>query len=75
MELKDLTQKNASELRVLLAETRERLRDLRFRVSQEAHKDVREIREVRTAIARILTLLRQGSGGQAHLTKKDKQPS
>ncbi len=65
MELKDLIQKNASELRVLLAEARERLRDLRFRVSQEAHKDVREIREVRTAIARILTLL----------TKKDKQPS
>ena len=65
MELKDLIQKNPSELSVLLAEDRERLRDLRFRVSQEAHKDVREIREVRIAIARILTLL----------TKKDKQPS
>lgn len=65
MELKDLIQKNPSELQVLLAEARERLRDLRFRVSQEAHKDVREIREVRAAIARILTLL----------SKKDKQPS
>jgi ribosomal protein L29 len=65
MDLKELIQKNPSELRVLLAEARERLRDLRFRVSQEAHKDVREIREVRTAIARIQTLL----------TKKDKQSS
>lgn len=57
MELKDLKQKTPAELRTLLAEARERLRDLRFRVAQDAHKDVREIREVRKAIARILTLL------------------
>ncbi len=57
MELKDLKQKTPAELRTLLAEGRERLRDLRFRVSQDAHKDVREIREVRKVIARILTLL------------------
>lgn len=57
MQLNDLKQKTPAELRTLLAEARERLRDLRFRVSQDAHKDVREIREVRTAIARILTLL------------------
>ena len=66
MELNDLKQKNPAELRALLAEARERLRDLRFRVSQDAHKDVREIREVRQAIARTLTLLRQ----QEKITKK-----
>ncbi len=59
MTLKELQQKTEAELRTILAEARERLRDLHFRVSQDAHKDVREIREVRTAIARILTLLKQ----------------
>ncbi len=59
MELNDLKQKTTAELTTLLAEARERLRDLRFRVSQDAHKDVREVREVRQAIARILTLLSQ----------------
>lgn len=59
MTLKELQQKTEAELRTILAEAREHLRDLHFRVSQDAHKDVREIREVRTAIARILTLLKQ----------------
>jgi len=59
MTLKELQQKTDQELRSLLAEARERLRDLRFRVAQDTHKDVREIREVRTAIARMLTLLKQ----------------
>ncbi|MEK7569992.1 MAG: 50S ribosomal protein L29 [Patescibacteria group bacterium] len=59
MTLKELQQKTDAELRTILAEARERLRDLRFRVAQDAHKDVREIREVRTAIARVLTLLQQ----------------
>jgi ribosomal protein L29 len=56
--LKDLQQKIPDELRTLVAEAREHLRDLRFRVAQESHKDVREIREVRRLISRILTLLR-----------------
>lgn len=55
--LKDLQQKSPEELRTLVAEAREHLRDLRFRVAQESHKDVREIREVRLLISRILTLL------------------
>jgi ribosomal protein L29 len=56
--LKDLQQKTPEELSTIVAEAREHLRDLRFRVAQDSHKDVREIREVRRLISRILTILR-----------------
>ena len=59
LSLQELKNKTAAELRVHLAEARERVRDLRFRVAQDSHKDVREVREVRQMIARILTLLRK----------------
>lgn len=56
-EWKDITTKEAPELVRELAANRERLRDLRFRISQGQHKDVREVRELRTRIARIQTVL------------------
>lgn len=40
-----------------LAHLREELRDLRFRVSQNQHKDVRDVREKRKDIARIMSEL------------------
>ncbi len=57
-EWKDILNKDVLELRRQLAESREKLRDLRFRVSQGQHKDVREIRELRTRIARLQTVVR-----------------
>ncbi|RJO59557.1 50S ribosomal protein L29 [Candidatus Parcubacteria bacterium] len=59
MDLKELKIKNSSELKNLLAESRERLRDLRFKLAQDAQKDVREIRSAKKLIARILTLIKQ----------------
>lgn len=56
----ELKEKKETELRKLLAEDREKLRDLRFRVSQAQMKDVREIRALRLRIARILTALNRG---------------
>lgn len=56
----ELKEKNETELRKFLAEEREKLRDLRFRVSQAQMKDVREIRLCRLRIARILTALNRG---------------
>ncbi|MBI4089870.1 MAG: 50S ribosomal protein L29 [Candidatus Kerfeldbacteria bacterium] len=45
------------ELEKQLAAAREDLRDLRFRVAANQHKDVRAIRELRTRVARLLTLI------------------
>jgi ribosomal protein L29 len=57
MELKELKTMSEAELHRLLATTREKLRELRFKDASHHLKDVREIREVRTTIAQILTLL------------------
>lgn len=58
MELKELRRLDSPALKKLLAEERERLRDLRFRVAAGQYKDVREIRAARLLVARLLTLLR-----------------
>jgi len=59
MELKELRQKPESELHKLLALARENFRDLRFKIISKQHKDVREIRQVKKMIARILTVLKE----------------
>ena len=57
MNLKELKLKSVSELHKLLAESRDNLRDLRFRDASKQLKKVTDIRVVRTTISRILTLL------------------
>lgn len=52
---KELNLKPESELRRMLAEQRERVRDLRFKSSQNQLKAVRQIREAKKTIARIMT--------------------
>ncbi|MFA6588059.1 MAG: 50S ribosomal protein L29 [Patescibacteria group bacterium] len=59
MNLKELKLKNIQELKSLLAEMREKLRDLHFKLAQDSHKDVREVRETRKTIAKILTLIKE----------------
>lgn len=58
-ELKELKLKSVSELQRLLALNREKLRDLNFKVSQNQLKNIREIRDLKKKIAKILTLLNQ----------------
>lgn len=58
MDFAELKGKTLAELQKLLAESRERLRELRFKVANGQLKDVREIRELRRSIAQILTKLR-----------------
>ncbi|MBU1164676.1 50S ribosomal protein L29 [Patescibacteria group bacterium] len=57
MEYKELKKKSVKDLQKFLAENREKLRDLRFKVSQKQVKNIREIRVVKKTIAQILMLL------------------
>ncbi len=59
MDWSELQHATPNELQRQLGELRERLRGLRFRLSVGQEKDVREVRDVRRHIARILTKLRQ----------------
>lgn len=58
MDWSELKQKSPTELQRLLQEKRELLRDRRFKVAQGQHRDVRELRELKRDIARVLTKLR-----------------
>lgn len=57
MEYKTLAKKSATDLQKLLAEKREELRELRFKVAANQLKQVHKVRNVRTEIAQILTRL------------------
>lgn len=58
MEFKELKNKSESELQKLLAEARNQILSLRFKDASRQLKDVREIRETRKGIARIMTALK-----------------
>ena len=58
-ELKELKLKSVAELRKLFNSSREKLRELRFKVSQNQLKNVREIRVLKKKIAKISTLIKQ----------------
>jgi ribosomal protein L29 len=57
MEFKELINKDKSELEKLLASTRAKLRELRFKDSNKQLKNIREIRATRELIAKILTVI------------------
>ena len=57
MELKELKNKSEKDLHNTLAESREKLREARFRDASKQLKNVREIRGLKKTIAQILTLL------------------
>ena len=59
MKFSELQSKPVKELRLTLQELREKQRELRFKISADQHKNVREIRDVKKTIAKILTLLRR----------------
>ena len=57
MDFKELKTKTEAELQKLLAESRDKLRELRFKDANKQLKDVRQIRKVRETISRVLTVL------------------
>ncbi|HKL16870.1 MAG TPA: 50S ribosomal protein L29 [Patescibacteria group bacterium] len=61
MKIKELRKKSKNELKNLLNEQKEGLRELRFGVSLKQSKNVRKIRNIKKNIARILTILKQNN--------------
>jgi len=59
MRAKEIRQKTIEDLRKLEKELREKLRGLRFDLASGKVKNVREIREIKKDIARILTVIRE----------------
>ena len=57
MKISEIRQKPKKELESMLLEKRERLRNLRFDLASGKVKNVREIRELKKEIARVLSLL------------------
>jgi len=57
MEFKEIIKKTIQELQKLLSESREKLRELRFKDGGKQLKNVREIRQIRKLIAQTLTLI------------------
>lgn len=65
MNLAELNKKSKEELKKILIDNREKLRQLRFDLSAGKVKNVREIRHLKKEIAQILTLLAKlRSGGE-----------
>lgn len=59
MTVKELRQLTETELQKVLAESREKLREMRFKAARRELKNVREVRLTKATIARILTLLKK----------------
>ena len=57
MTINEFKQKSEKELKKLLLDSRERLRQLRFNLASGKVKNVREIRKLKKDIARMLTIL------------------
>ncbi|MDO8601146.1 MAG: 50S ribosomal protein L29 [bacterium] len=58
MKASELKQKSKEEIAKILQDSREKLRQLRFDLSAGKVKNVREIRQIKRDIARILTILK-----------------
>lgn len=60
MKIRELRQKSKGELEKLLLDKRNRMLGLRFNLAGGRGKNVRELRETRRDIARIITLIHTG---------------
>ncbi len=59
MKIKELREKNIEELKKLLAEKREAVRKLRFDIASKHITKVRDIRNAKKDVAKILTLINE----------------
>ena len=61
MNIRELRQKNKTALARELATKRDQLRELKFKLAKDETKNIRESRNLKKDIARILTVLREGN--------------
>jgi len=59
MKIEEIRQKSKPELKNLLEDLKEKIRTLRFDLATGKVKNVKEIREIKKDIARILTILKE----------------
>lgn len=59
MKVKDIRRKEESELDKDIKDLRGKLRELRFNLASGKVKNIREIREIKRDIARILTIIKE----------------
>ena len=59
MRVSELRQKPKTELKQILEEEREKLRQLRFNLAAGKVKNIRETRRIKKEIARVLTILNE----------------
>jgi ribosomal protein L29 len=57
MKMKDVILKSEAELKALLAEYQSKVRELNFKVASRQLKNLRDLREAKRVVARILTHL------------------
>ncbi|MFA5106812.1 MAG: 50S ribosomal protein L29 [Patescibacteria group bacterium] len=69
MKIAELKTKSTAELQSFLRECRAKERDLHFKIAVKQAKDVREIRDLKKTIAKIMTLLNTPEHKQTHLPK------
>lgn len=69
MKVRELRRKPTKELQQTLIGLRDKLRELRFNLASGKVKNIREIRQTKRNIARILTLLKE-----QHVSSKADQP-
>lgn len=59
MKFKELQNKDTSQLHRLLAQYRDDIRQLNFKVASNQLRDVKQLRKTKKTVAKILTLLNQ----------------
>jgi len=73
MEFKELKNKTEKDLHRILSESRDKLRDLRFKDANKQLKNVREIRILRETIARAMTILNSKKLNKSNPDKEEKK--
>ena len=71
MDFKELKKKSESELHKALADSRAKLRELRFKDANKQLKNVREIRAIKVVVSQILTLFNTDKKSGEGKTEKD----
>ncbi len=70
MKIRELRRKSIKELEQNLSSLREKLRELRFNLAGGKVKNLKEIRQTKTDIAKILTILKEEQNEQKNKTDK-----